>query len=267
VIQRAFRYRLYPTAEQASLMEATANARRFVYNLALEQRRDFWRQAKAAGVTLNYISQGRELTQLRAELPWLAAVHSTPLIQALRDLDRAYSGFFSRRAGFPRFQAKDRQMSFRHKACEARIGELGPKWAKVRVPKIGFVDMRLTRPIIGRVISVTFVRDALGWHASFVCEIKHESAETNLPHVGIDRGVTNTIALSTGELLSTPDIVMLDRRKREAQRTLSRKTRGSARHTKQRQRLAKLAAKCVRIRSHWQHETSTMIAARFGVGQ
>lgn len=88
-------------------MAQTAGAVRFVYNLALEQRRDFWRQAKVQGTSLNYISQGREVTKLRAELDWLAACHSTPLTQALIDLDRAYGHFF-RGSGFPSFRSKAR---------------------------------------------------------------------------------------------------------------------------------------------------------------
>src|SRR3712207_2062171 len=72
VIHRAFRYRLYPTREQDALMVQTAGARRFIYNLALEQRRDWWRQAKANGVSLNYVSQNRQVTELRRECVWLA---------------------------------------------------------------------------------------------------------------------------------------------------------------------------------------------------
>lgn len=265
MIQRTFRYRLYPSREQIERLEATANARRFVYNLALEQRMTFWRQAKAAGVTLNFISQGRELTLLRRDLPWLAEASATPLIQALRDLDRAFTAFYQGRTKYPRFQSRDRNMAFRHKGSEVSIVGLSDRWAFVRLPKIGAVKMRLTRAFRGRIVAATFRRDALGWHVSLACEIDHEAAPSILPSVGIDRGVANTISLSTGEHVSTPSTAKLERRKRKAQRVLARRKRGSNRYRKQRQRVSALAAKMARIRADWQHRASTDVARRFGL--
>jgi putative transposase len=246
-------------------MEATANARRFIYNLALEQRRAFWRQFRAAtGRSLNLATQGPQITELKAYLPWLAAVHVTPLQQAIRDLDCAFSGFFSGRAKYPGFQSKRRHMGFRHAGREVRLGAQRGRWASVRVPKIGMVRLRLTRPLVGHVISATFAKDALGWHVSFACEIEHYAPANGLPAIGIDRGVANTLALSNGEMMSTPDISALERRKRKAQRILARRQRGSNRYLKQRKRLTRVAAKIARVRADWQHNASTVIARRFG---
>jgi putative transposase len=261
VIHRAFRYRLYPTAEQASAMEATANARRFIYNLALEQRNTFWRQAKAAGVYLNFVTQGREVTELRRQHTWLSEVASVPLLQTLRDLDKAFSAFFSGRSAYPSFQSKDRHTSFRHKVGDEAARIIADR---VHIPKIGAVRARITRPLCGRPVSVTFSRDALGWHAAFVCEIEHEALPSTLPAIGIDRGVANTLTLSNGEMLSTPDIVQLDRRKRKAQRILARRQRGSNRYRKQLRHVQRAAAKIARVRREWQHRASTNIARRFG---
>ncbi|HSV23610.1 MAG TPA: helix-turn-helix domain-containing protein, partial [Xanthobacteraceae bacterium] len=41
--RKAALFRLYPTPQQASQMAQIAGACRFVYNLALEQRRDWYR--------------------------------------------------------------------------------------------------------------------------------------------------------------------------------------------------------------------------------
>ncbi|MFA1626245.1 helix-turn-helix domain-containing protein, partial [Rhizobium mongolense] len=43
MIHRAFRSKLAPTAEQEVLLRQFAGVVRLVYNLALEQRRDWWR--------------------------------------------------------------------------------------------------------------------------------------------------------------------------------------------------------------------------------
>jgi putative transposase len=264
VIHRAFRYRLYPTAEQAARLEQTAGAVRFVYNLALEQRRDFWRQAKAHGIRLNYVSQGRQITELRRECDWLAEVSYTPLTQALIDLDSAFRNFFAGRARFPSFRQKDFHRSFRQQGDQIRVESKGGRFALIRIPKIGLVKMRLTRPLRGRTLSATFSNDALGWHVSLACEIEHEAKPSALPAIGIDRGIANTLALSNGEMLSTPRTDALERRKRKAQRILARRTRGSNRYRKQRLRLSRITAKIARARVDWQHKVSLSIAQRFG---
>jgi putative transposase len=134
----------------------------------------------------------------------------------------------------------------------------------LRVPNLGWVKLRDTRPMRGRCTSVTVSRLAGAWYASFACEIEHEALPSVLPSVGIDRGVANTLALSTGEMLSTPSATGLERRKRKAQRILARRKRGSNRYRKQRQRVARIAAKIARIRADWRHRTTTDIARRFG---
>lgn len=264
-MNRAFRYRLYPTAEQARLLDETANVVRFVRNLALEQRRDFWRQAQRLGVRFNYVTQGHEVTKLRAEFDWIRAVSCVPITQALRDLDRAFANFYAGRADFPKFHSKYGTASFRHQARDLRFVELSPKWSLIYVPKIGLVKMRRSRDFSGEPVSATFIRDALGWHVSISCEQEHEAEPSSLPAVGIDRGVANTITLSTGEMLSTPCTAALERKKRKSQRVLSRRKKGSARYRKQRARLSRVAAKISRIRAHWRHETTTALARRFGL--
>ncbi len=93
---RAFRYKLKPTAEQKELFRHFAGVCRLVYNLALEQRRDFHRQyERATGKRLSYVVQAAELTKLRAEVDWIGAVYVSCQQQALRDLDRAYLNFFA----------------------------------------------------------------------------------------------------------------------------------------------------------------------------
>jgi putative transposase len=265
VIQRNFRYRLRPTPAQAETLGQYAGATRFVYNLGLEQRRDFWRQYKAqTGRHIGFVSQSRELTQLRHAEPWLAEINYVPLQQALRDLDRAFSNFFAGRARFPTFRRKDDNTSFRFAGRCVRSVRMNNKWSLVRLPKIGWVKFRDTRPVRGRALNVSVSYAANSWHICFCCEIEHEAPANDLPSVGIDRGVANTLALSTGEMLSTPALTQLERRKRRAQRILARRVRGSNRHRKQRARVTVLAAKIARVRADWRHRATLDIAKRFG---
>jgi putative transposase len=265
VIFRAFRYRLCPTRAQEKTLSEFVGVTRLVYNLALEQRRDHWRAYRRAhGHAMGWAFQSREVTALREEFDWIRAVPRVCLEQAIRDLDLAYRAFFDGRASYPTPRLRGRNDAFRLKAREAPVKINSGRWGFVKIPKIGFVRFRDSRPMLGTVKNVTVSRDALGWHISFACEIEHEAKPTTLPAVGIDRGVANTLALSTGELLSLPDLSGLDRQHRRAQRVLARRKKGSKRRQRQLRRCARLKARAARIRRDWHHKASTTIARRFG---
>ena len=106
---KAALFRLYPTSEQYAQISQIADACRFIYNLALEQRRDWYRP----GRRFNAISQSREVTMLRAEVDWLMAAPVHTLQQTLRDLDRAYQNWWSGRAQAPTPHKKGVNDSFR----------------------------------------------------------------------------------------------------------------------------------------------------------
>lgn len=263
---RGFRYKLDPTPEQEALFRQFAGVCRLVYNLALEQRRDWFRHhERETGRKLNYVAQARELTVLRAEFDWIAAVSQTCQQQALRDLDKAFAHFFAGRARYPTPRRKGVNDAFRFQGREVETKRLNGKWSAVRLPKIGWVKLRDTRPMRGVVRNATVSLDALGWHVSFACEIEHVAPINIGPSVGIDRGVANTLALSTGERWSLPrSLAVMERRRRRAQRALARKKRGSQRRVKALRRVARLSARMARIRRDWTHKAALDIASRFG---
>ena len=263
---RGFRFKLQPTDEQERLFRQFSGVCRMIYNAALEQRRDFYRQyQRTTGKRLNYVAQARELTALRAAFDFVAAVSQTCQQQTLRDLETAYSNFFAGRASYPRPRKKGVNESFRFQGRECSVSRLNAKWGFVRLPKIGLVKFRDTRPISGAFKNVTVTQEANGWHVSFCCEIAHEAPASALPAVGIDRGIANSLTLSTGEMFSLPDsLKKIERRKRQAQRILARRKRGSNRRAKQLRRVAALQARVARIRKDWQHKAALDIARRFG---
>ena len=95
--RKANLFRLYPTPEQNAQMAQIAGACRFIHNLALEQRRDWYRP----GLRFSFAGQCRELTALRAAVDWLKACPVHTLQQALKDLDRAYHNGWAGRAEAP----------------------------------------------------------------------------------------------------------------------------------------------------------------------
>jgi len=260
---RGFRHKLYPTPQQDTQCLQSAGVCRLIYNRALAQRRDLWRET---GKSITYFDQARDLTALRAGCDWIAAVTQTCQQQALRDLDRAFRNFFEKRAAYPKFRCKGVKDRFRYLGREVKTRRINGRYSEVRLPKIGWVKYRDTRPLEGTIKNVTVTLDADGWYVSFGCEIEHTAPVNTLPAVGIDRGVANTLFLSTGEVQSMPTASLdaIDKRLRKAQRRLARKKRGSKRRWRQLRRCAKLAAKRARKRRDFQHKASLSIAQRFG---
>lgn len=266
VMHRARVYRLYPTPEQERRLASWVGVVRFVYNLCLEQRRDFWRQhLRQIGKQLTWVVQCREVTDLRAQVDWIADAPRSALDQAIRDLDAAYSAFFSGRAGYPTPRVKGVNDTFRLKAENVRVVRLNAKWSAAVLPKLGAVKFRHTRDMAGRLLNVTVSLRAGRWRVSFAHEIAHEAPTNNLPSVGVDRGIARTLTVSTGEHMQAPDTSALLKRRKRAQKALARRKRGSRRYAAQRAKVARLNARMARIRADWSHRASTDIARRFGL--
>ncbi len=266
MVNRAYKYRIQTDLAADDFFARCCGVVRLIYNVALEQRSSFWRQyRRIEGRNITYVSQARELTSIRAEFPWVAECPIDAQQQALRDLDGAFRNFFSGRSGYPKPRRKFLNDSFR--IPSNRVGKvdlLNSKWAKVKLPKIGEVKFRLTRPLRGKVCNATVVREQNGWHISFLCEFEHDTKETDKPCVGIDRGVANNIALSTGELFSMQKDDLNELHK-SWQRVTSRRKSRSNRQSKARRHAARIAAKGARKRLHWQHVMTRTIADRFGL--
>lgn len=231
-IRRGYKFKLRPTADQEAFLSKHAGVCRLVYNLALEQRRDHYRQFLAStGKHISFASQSAELTALRAEFDWIRGVTQTAQVQALRDLDRAYQNFFAGVSGYPTPRKKGVNDSFRFLGREVAFRRLNKSWGMVKLPKIGEVRFRWTRDISGKIKNATISLDPLGWHVSFSTEAEVEAEQNFGPAVGIDRGVVEAVAYSDGNFADFPKALIrkLGEQAKRADRALSRCRRNSNR--------------------------------------
>lgn len=161
------RYRLALTRVQEARVARWSGAVRALWNAALEQRRTAWRDCRASvGVS----EQCRDLTDARASISWLADVPAQTAQQTLRDLDRAYTAFFAGQASVPRWRSRRSRAGLRFpQGVEVR--RLNRRWGTVKLPKIGWVRFRWTRPPGGTVKHATLSRDLLGWHVSLCVDL------------------------------------------------------------------------------------------------
>ena len=263
LIRKANTYRLYPTPKQAQQMAQIAGSCRFVFNLALQQRRDWWKP----GRTFNFASQCREVTALRAEVDWLKAAPVHTLQQALKDLDRAYQNWWAGRTDYPTPRKKGLNDRFRFPdPVSIKVERTGKSSGRIRLPKLGWIKLRGWYAIPGDICNATVSRRAGQWHVAV--QRQREAAEpvaSILPAVGIDRGVAVFAALSDGmQIAPVNHGKKALRALRKAQRTLSRKKRGSSNRRKAVHHVAKIQMRVANARKDFLHKVTTDIANNHG---
>jgi len=104
-VKRAFKYRFYPTSEQAEELARTFGCVRLVDNKALEERTRAWQGEQRR---VSYVESSAQLTQWKKteELAFLGEVSCVPLQQALRHLQTAFANFFAKHAKYPRYKSR-----------------------------------------------------------------------------------------------------------------------------------------------------------------
>jgi putative transposase len=132
---------------------------------------------------------------------------------------------------------------------------------RLRLPKVGDVPVRWSRPLPAAPSSVTVIADAAGrYFASFVVEAGTEPLPACGPEVGIDLGLTHFAVLSDGWKIANPRFLRRAERKlRKAQQDLSRKQKGSANRARARVKVARVHARVADSRRDWLHKESTRI--------
>lgn len=202
-----------------------------VFNDALRARID----AHEAGLPFPTDGQlsRRIITEAKKtpERAWLCEVSSVVLQQALADLNAGYRNFFASRNGTrkgrkfapPRFRSrKDNRQSIRFtRNAGFKIGDGG----KLSLPKIGKVEIKLSRELPTEPSSVTIIKDASGrYFASFVVQHADERLPEVESEVGIDIGLTAFAVLSDGTVVENPRLLRrAECRIARAQRAVARK--------------------------------------------
>jgi len=258
-MEKAFRYRFYPTLEQESLLRRTLGCVRLVYNKALQVRTQSWYERQER---VGYEQTSSLLTQWKKEeeLDFLNDVSSVPLQQGLRHLQTAFTNFFVGRTNYPNFKKKRNggsaeftKSAFKFKNKEiylAKCSEPLPiRWSR-QIPK----GCELT--------SVTVTLHPSGrWHISIRFDdptIQPLPVTDNT--VGIDLGITSLIATSNGDKIANPKHFKKHRKRlKKAQKNLSRKQKGSKNREKARIKVAKIHLKISDSRKDFLHKTTTQL--------
>lgn len=259
VVKRAYKYRFYPTDEQAQQLARTFGCVRYVYNRALAERSSAWTQEHRR---ISHAETDKMLTAWKRDEDtiWLTEPSKGPLQASLRNLQDGFDRFWRKQTRYPQFKkkgkSKDSATYFRG-TFTYRDGLV--KLAKQSEP----LDIRWSRPLPDGAdpSQVTVSMDAAGrYHISILVEAtvtEHDPVEAT---VGIDAGLTSLYTLSTGEKITNPRHEKQDReRLARAQRELSRKQKGSKNRAKARLKVARVHARIADRRRDNLHKLSTRI--------
>ncbi|MFE9323377.1 RNA-guided endonuclease InsQ/TnpB family protein [Nocardia sp. NPDC052278] len=259
LVKRAYKYRFYPSERQERELVRTFGCVRLVYNKALEARTTAWFTEQRR---VNYNETSAMLTAWKKTdgLEFLGEVSSVPLQQALRHLQRAFAGFFDKRAKYPRFKSRKKSRSaaeFTRSAFTFRDGEL--TLAKMAEP----LNIVWSRPLPegAQPSTVTVSRDSAGrWFVSVLTEtvVAHHPPTDSV--VGVDAGITSLLALSTGEKITNPKHLRREQAQLgKAQRALARKANGSCNRDKARRKVARIHARITDRRRDYLHKLSARL--------
>lgn len=256
MVNKAYKFRIYPNKEQEILIAKTIGCSRFVFNHFLAKWNDAYKET-SKGLTYNLCSS--QLTQLKKELGWLKEVDSIAIQSSLKNLADAYSRFFKKQNDAPRFKSKKNKVqSYTTKHTNGNIAIVGNK---IKLPKLGLVRFAKSREAEGRILSATIRRNPSGkYSVSILVETEVQPLEKTDSSAGIDVGLKDFAILSDGTVYSNPKFFRrLEEKLAKAQRILSRRKKGSSNWDKQRIKVARIHEKITNARNDYLHKISTEI--------
>ena len=259
MVQRAYRYRFFPTTEQEDLLRRTMGCVRKVYNLALAARTSAWyeRQERVDYKQTSSLLTGWKKSE---DLNFLNEVSCVPLQQCLRHLQKAFASFWAKRAKYPRFKAKRNGGSaeFTKSAFKYRDGKL---WlAKCKEPLNIIWSRRVPDGCSPSTVTVKLEPSGRWFVSLLVDDYTVEVLPPTEKQVGIDAGITSLISTSDGEKITNPKhFNKLYKKLKRAQKELSRKTKDSSNRYKARLKVARIHSLIKDARTDFLHKLTTRL--------
>lgn len=252
---RAYKYRIYPTPEQAVFFAKSFGCCRFVYNRMLDYMSMWW---NGGGCSVGRFAAQAQLVAMKECYSWLGEVNAQSLQYAVKQCADGFANWFAKRAKHPLLKRKDARQAF-HNPQHCCIDW---KHGLISIPKCRGIRAVLHRGFRGTVKDITISKESGDrYYASVLVDTAQSPLET-------DKVVTDS--LSIGIDLNCGDIVCSDGRRfvcphayrkaearlRREQRRLSRKQKGSVNRAKQRRAVSKCHARVADIRSDFLHKVT-----------
>lgn len=218
IVNKAFKFRIYPTKEQAELINKTFGSVRFVFNFFLGKQKDkdaYWYVCEEMvqsgqlpannwkGQFLNKYETVKAVKELKKQYTFLREVDSTALQKAAENLADSYNRYYKKKSKYPRFKSKKNKVqSYTTKHTNGNIAIVGNK---IKLPKLGLVRFAKSREVHGRILNATVRRNPSGkYFVSILVETEVQPLEKTGSSIGIDVGLKTFATLSDGTPYENP---------------------------------------------------------------
>jgi len=276
---KGFKFRLYPTNEQAIQFNKTIGCCRYSFNLALKKQKEkdllWWitEEMFQNGQLLSNEWKGprfsantsmKDHTQFKKTTPWLKEVDSTAIQNAIQHLGEAYDAYYKKEKGRPKFKSKKNDIQSYTSKCNYNKGVGTIRIVDenyIILPKVGKVLFAKSKEIDGKIMNATVRRTPSGkYFVSVLCEVKKEPTQLSMFETGIDVGLKNFATLSDGTVIPNPKhFYRLEETLKKEQRILSRRIVGSQNWYKQKKKVAKVHEKIANAREDFLQKLSTTL--------
>ena len=278
LVEKGYKYRIYPSESQKEYIENMFKAKRFVWNHFLSLNKE--RLENKANI-LTYNNMSSLLTVFKYENIWLKQCEKSVLQNTLRDLYQTFQKFFKKECGFPKFKSyknnyQSMKMSFTNNNIEilekdieyTSTGRYKKQNCKIKMPKIKKIKIAYSRQYQGRIVSSTLSRDTDGkYYISLCCiGVKHNPEEETDKSVGIDLGLKEFAYTSDKEIISNPKFYRkYEEQLIKAQRKLSKGKKGSKNREKQRFKVNKWHKKIFNSRYDFLQKLSSLLIKTYDI--
>ena len=274
LVNKAYKFRIYPNNKQIELINKTIGCSRFVFNFFLGKQKDkdaYWYiceemvqngqlpQNNWKGEYLNKNEAIKSLPKLKKHYEFLKEVDSIALQKSVENLADSYDRYYKKQNKQPRFKSKKNPVqSYTTKHTNGNIGII---CNCIKLPKLGLVRFANSLKVKGRIINVTIRRNPSG---KYFVSIGIETEVSELPKtnsaIGIDVGLKDFAILSDGTTYSNPKFFRrLEEKLAKAQRIMSRRTIGGANWYKAKIKVARIHEKITNVRKDYLDKISTKI--------
>jgi putative transposase len=254
---RAHKIRIFPSKDQEILLRKSCGVARFSYNWALAQ----WKQMYENKEKVNEGLLRKKLVSVkRTEFPWMMEVTKCAPEQAIKNLGTAFSKFFKKKTGFPKFKKK---------GCGDSFYVSNDKFAisgkSLRLPKIGNIQAAEELRFSGKIMSGTVSLDVDRWYISILVDTEEQLERIeDKGIVGVDLGIKTLATFSDEVVFENPKFYNKAlRRIQRLSRSLARKIKGGNNRNKAKLRLVRTHRKVRLARKTNLHKISTYLCTRY----
>ena len=260
---KTYKYRIFPTKKQITILNSNLNECRWLYNHFLEERKNIYEQERKS---LNYYSQAVSIVKLKQDRPSLSKVYSQVLQNVAVRVDLAFQSFFRRvkageKPGYPRFKSFDRYDSFTFPQTGFEIID-----NRVKLSKIGSIKVKLHRPVVGIIKTCSIRRKTGKWYICFSAKYEPKPLRKNNKAIGIDVGLENFATLSNKDKIANPRFFKTEQKAlAKAQRKLSKLERKTPERKKAKKVVIRIHERISNKRHNFIHQEARKIINKFGI--